>query len=100
MKKIKTGLLLDVFTLACSAHAALMPTDLRCDYAVSPLGVDSQNPRLFWKLAASGRSRKQTAYQILVASSERTLTRDHGDLWDSGKVDSDETLQIAYAGAA
>jgi alpha-L-rhamnosidase len=44
------------------------------------------------------RGIKQTAYQILVASNKERLERDEGDLWDSGKVESDQSLHIAYAG--
>ena len=100
MNKITLGILIAAVTLAFSANAALTPVDLRCDYAVNPLGVDSPSPRLFWKLAGSGRGRKQTAYQILAASSEKKLAQDNGDLWDSGKVESADSIQIAYAGAA
>jgi hypothetical protein len=81
-----------------TAHAALTPVDLRCDYAVNPLGVDSETPRLFWKLAGSGQNQRQTGYQIIAASSERNLTSGSSDLWDSGKVNSDETIQVPYAG--
>ena len=78
--------------------AAVTVGDLRCDFAVDPLGVDSAQPRLFWKLASRERGQKQAAYQILAASSLKNLARDDGDLWDSGKVDSAETIQIAYPG--
>jgi len=88
---------LTLLALTLSAHAALTPVALRCDYAVNPLGVDSPSPRLFWKLA--GSSQKQTAYQILAASSASLLAQDRGDLWDSGKVSSEDTLQINYAGS-
>jgi len=40
----------------------------------------------------------QTGYQILVSSSKQLLEKDNGDLWDSGKVTSDETAQIEYGG--
>ena len=40
----------------------------------------------------------QTAYQVLVASSEELLKKDKGDLWDSGKVESDQSIQVEYAG--
>ena len=40
----------------------------------------------------------QTAYRVLVASSAERLAADDGDLWDSGKVGSDATLHVAYAG--
>jgi len=98
MKKITQAILLATLAFIFSANAGLTPTDLRCDYAVNPLGVDSQNPRLFWKLNDDEREQLQTAYQILVASSEKTLANNKADLWDSGKVDSDETIQIPFSG--
>ena len=84
--------------MATAAFAKTTVADLRCDYAVNPPGVDPANPRLFWKMESDVRGQRQTAYQILAASSEKFLARDNGDLWDSGKVDSDETIQIQYAG--
>jgi alpha-L-rhamnosidase len=97
MKKIAVQLAL-AFSLLNSSHAALAPADLRCEYVVNPLGVDVASPRLFWIVESKERGQKQTAYQILVASSSEELTKDRGDLWDSGKVASDETIQIPYAG--
>ena len=99
MKKIMFGIFTAAFAMVFSVTAALTPIDLRCDYAVNPLGVDSQNPRLFWKLSGRERGEKQIAYQVLVASAEKNLARDNGDLWNSGKVESDDSIQIAYAGA-
>ena len=78
MNKITIGILSVVFALAISVHASLTPTDLRCDYAVNPLGVDPQPPRLFWKSESKERGQKQTAYQILVASSEKNLAHGNG----------------------
>jgi hypothetical protein len=98
MNKIVAGIFLAVVMLHFSARAALTPTDLRCDYAINPLGVDSPQPRLFWKLQGNQRGQKQTAYEILAASSEKNLARGEGDLWDSGTVNTDETIQIPYAG--
>lgn len=96
---VKT-ILFAVFALAITANAALLPADLRCEYSTNPLGVDLANPRLFWTLESSERGQYQTAYEILVATSEKNLSADNGDLWDSGKVDSAETIQIPYAGKA
>jgi alpha-L-rhamnosidase len=97
MKKVAAQLAL-VFSLLSSTHAALTPADLRCEYAVNPLGVDVPAPRLFWVDESGERGQRQTAYQILVASSSAKLAKDRGDLWDSGKVASHETIQIPYAG--
>jgi alpha-L-rhamnosidase len=80
------------------AAGSVRPADLRCEYVPNPLGLDVAEPRLFWKLQSSGRDQLQTAYRILAASSQNGLARDQGDLWDSGKVASGETIQIAYAG--
>ena len=62
------------------------------------MGVDVRAPRLFWKLKSDVGGARQTAYQILVGSSRDALARDQGDLWDSGRVASDETTHIPYAG--
>ncbi len=74
-------------------------TRLRSEYRVDPLGIDVAAPRLDWLLESSIRGQRQTAYQILVASTPEKLAADEGDLWDSGKVSSGQSLQIEYAGA-
>jgi alpha-L-rhamnosidase len=71
---------------------------LRTEYLTNPLGIDETKPRLSWVLDADARGVRQTAYQVLVASSEALLSKDTGDLWDSSKVESDQMAQIAYAG--
>ena len=78
--------------------ADLQPTRLRCEYRTDPLGIDATKPRLYWILQSAERGQKQTAYQLLVASTSEMLSQDQGDLWDSGRVESDETIQIHYAG--
>jgi hypothetical protein len=104
MKQITFALLVfcvgfaDVEIAGASGSAEIFPAQLRCDYAENPLGVDSASPRLFWQLDGGGRGQSQSAYQILAASSEKNLARDNGDLWDSGKIISDDTIQIPYAG--
>ncbi len=74
--------------------------DLRCEYFANPVGIDAINPKLSWIIASDVRGERQIAYQILVASSPEKLATGQGDLWDSGKVVSDQTLYIRYAGAA
>ena len=71
---------------------------LRCEYLTDPMGLDAVHPRLSWILQSSLRGERQTAYRILVASSPKLLDEDKGDLWDTGKVGSDQTTQIAYQG--
>jgi len=81
--------------------SAIRVTGLRCEYRVNPLGIDVAQPRLSWVLEAidpAARGQRQSAYRILVAASEQALTAGAGDLWDSGKVDSDQSIQIVYGG--
>jgi alpha-L-rhamnosidase len=76
--------------------ARLRPVRLRCEYLENPLGIDVPRPRLSWTLESEERGQKQTAYQILVSSTREEF--DRPDLWDSGKVASEESVHIPYGG--
>ncbi len=92
------ALFLTAAVAASAAEGALKPVALRAEYLTAPLGVDTPQPRLDWRVESDKRAQVQTAYQILVSSSEEALAKDSGDLWDSGKIASSETSQIAYGG--
>jgi alpha-L-rhamnosidase len=100
-----------VFSLAFVLKAYALPTDLsslqindpRCEMVSKPLGLDTRLPRLSWKLQdnqPTDRQQAQTAYRILVATTAEKLATDVGDLWDSGKVASDASILIPYAGVS
>jgi len=74
--------------------------DLQCERFAEPLGVEEARPKLSWRLRGDGRGVRQGAYRVLVASSAEALAKDSGDLWDSGKVASDQSLFVRYAGKA
>jgi hypothetical protein len=85
------------------ASADLRVERLRCEYRENPLGIGETKPRLSWQFRAGrrdARGQRQRAYRILVASSEAILGADRGDLWDSGRVDSDRSVHVVYGGAA
>ena len=88
--------------MSCTAFAAndAELNNLRCEYHNNPLGIDITSPRLSWITQSDNRGWKQSAYQILVASSQENLDQDRGDLWDSGKVEANQSTQIPYAGKA
>ena len=71
---------------------------LTCNHARNPLGVDSPRPRLSWKLHSGARGQRQTAYRIVAASSIECLNQGRYDLWDTGKVESSDSVFIEYAG--
>jgi alpha-L-rhamnosidase len=97
-KQLEKILILGMIFAGGLCSAAVTSRDLRCEYLANPLGIDATNPRLSWIITSARRGEIQTAYQILVASSPKRLGQDQGDLWDSGRVLSDETSQITYAG--
>jgi alpha-L-rhamnosidase len=88
---------------ACTDETTeLSVVGLTCEYLVDPLGIDAVQPRLSWKIEASGDAVKgqlQTAYQVLVASSPEQLAADKGDLWDSGKRSSGQSILVDYEGS-
>ena len=76
----------------------LHPAGLRCEYATDPGGLGETSPRLSWIGESARRGEVQQAFQVLVAGSAEALNADRGDLWDSGKVVSDESAHVVYAG--
>src|SRR5580700_11267867 len=101
LKFVRNAAALALAAALCISYASAEPVkNLRCEYLVNPLGIHESAPRFTWIIDSSRRGAKQTAYQVLVASSPEKLKRLQGDLWDSGMVVSDESAHVVYAGAA
>ena len=95
---------------AINSRTGFAAIDARCEYRTDPLGLDEPAPRFSWRIQATDRSRSrsdyravarsqgQSAYRVLVSSCQQNLDAGLGDRWDSGKVASDATNAIAYAG--
>lgn len=79
-------------------QGAISVDGLRCEYRTNPLAIDAARPQLGWVLHSQQRGERQSAYQVVVASSRQVLANGNGDLWDSGKTESSESVQVAYAG--
>ena len=95
-KRIVSSFFLLLFTGAI--YAAIDITDLRTELLKSPEGIDVRQPRLSWRIESDEQNVMQTAYHILVASSADLLAQEKGDIWDSGKIESDASQWIAYQG--
>ena len=98
---MKRLVLLPILACTMFGAAAVRPRQLRCEYRVNPQGIDATEPRLSWVLTPvnpKARSLRQTAYRILVASSDTALRSNTGDLWDSGKTGSPDSIHIVYRG--
>ena len=68
------------------------------EYIENPLGIDVKTPRFTWAFTASTRNQFQSDYRLLVSSTKEMLDSNIGDLWDSGKINSGQSLNIEYDG--
>lgn len=75
-------------------------TELTCEYRTNPLGIEAAMPRLAWKLRGDRRELRQAAYQVRAATSAEALAAGRDLLWDSGRVDSDQSVHVPYGGPA
>ncbi|NUN98162.1 MAG: family 78 glycoside hydrolase catalytic domain [Candidatus Omnitrophica bacterium] len=71
---------------------------LRCEYREEPLGIDMPDPRLSWRLVSDRFGAAQQAHQVLVASRADLLEPGKADLWDSGLIATDQSVQVPYRG--
>ena len=76
------------------------PVQLRVDNLKNPLGIDDPAPLLSWQLQDPANGAKQTAYQVMVASLPGLLRQGNADIWDSGRIEAGESLNVCYKGPA
>jgi alpha-L-rhamnosidase len=96
IKKILTAAILILSIQWMSAQVQVK--NLRCEMLVNPLGIDVTEPRLSWQLVSDLRNIQQTAYQVIVSSSKEKLNSNDGDIWNSGKQNSSQSIHVLYAG--
>ena len=85
-------------TLLLSAVAALAAPsvkDFRVQHADTPLAVEDRHPVFSWKMDSGQRGARQTAYQLSVVRES-----DGSELWNTGRVESDRSVDIPYQGVA
>lgn len=88
--------------LICSVATAQVdkPERLKCESLVTPLGMDAEKPTLSWQLRDTRDGAKQNAYEVQVALSAANLAAGKADVWDSGKVESSDSIGVVYGGPA
>ncbi|HEY1199888.1 MAG TPA: hypothetical protein VGE79_02855, partial [Niastella sp.] len=87
----KELLIAGCFSLLCLQQATAQVTlqQLRTENLVNPIGIDVTTPRFSWQLAGNQRGIMQTAFEIKV-------TAGNSAVWNSGKVSSDQSIQVPY----
>ena len=87
-------------SLPVAAAGTEANTSIQCEYKKNPLGIDNEKPRFSWITESDGRALKQTAYRIIVSSTKEKLDAAQGDMWDSGTVRSDRSVNVVYEGSS
>lgn len=99
MSRIRAGFFCWILLMGMVV-AAVEVVDLRCEYAVNPMGVDVAQPRLSWRLQTDASDVQQAAWEVEVASQRDLLEEGRSDLWKSGRREGSSTQFIEYAGGA
>jgi alpha-L-rhamnosidase len=86
-------LFLSIFNTFCQSA-----TQLKLDEMSNPLGFENLKPNFSWEIKPNGKSTKQTAYQIIVSSTEDNLKKDLGDIWNSNKTKGTASTKIEFKG--
>jgi alpha-L-rhamnosidase len=99
MKRISVALLFLLFAITASAQQTQL-MGLLCDNQANPVGLDNKSPHFSWQLSNQQRDIVQTAYRVIVADNPELIKKNIGNIWDSKKILSDQSIQIAYGGKA
>ena len=91
-------LLLAMVSVSEALVAACKTGNLRCEYLVSPIGIDASHPRLSWLMIDGKKDAGQSAFQVIVGTDSVKVSDGIGDKWTTGKIKSDQML-ITYNGS-
>ena len=102
-EKLIVFLLTTVLLLAGINTASLAKNQvikLVCEYKTNPVGIDVKAPRLSWQISSDDNNVVQTAFEIRVADVVANLGKKDEMIWESGKVESDQSVNVVYDGPA
>lgn len=84
---------------ACNKQQLINPpVNLKCENVTNPINIDIQNPVFGWQFSDSSYGVKQVGYQLIVAREKDLLEPEKADMWNSGKVMTNVSQYIKYAG--
>ncbi len=99
MKRIFLSIPLILF-ISCNYNTKnVLIKNLRCEYIVNPVGIDSGSPRFTWQLVSEQKGIEQSAYELIVGTDSSLVASDKGDIWESGIINS-STIPAKYQGPA
>ena len=77
---------------------AIRTTALKCEMLSNPCGISLAQPHLSWQIPTDYNGISQKAYHVLAASSPERLNEQQADLWNTGRVESDQSIWLRYEG--
>ncbi|MBN1819121.1 MAG: family 78 glycoside hydrolase catalytic domain, partial [Prolixibacteraceae bacterium] len=99
MKKLFILTIVTIGLLSCISDLSISTVyDLRCEYVSDPVGIDRTHPIFQWKINDNRRGAVQTAYQVIVADNFNKIEHIESNVWDSGKIESDQSVFVKYNG--
>lgn len=104
MKKKRYNVKLFAFMMIFSSLSIITKGNTRvdelvCEYHTNPIGIDVHKPRLSWKIFSDKENVSQVSYEIRVADSPSSLNKASRQIWNSGKVNSSQSVNVEYQGA-
>lgn len=99
MKKLLFITALLFISLMPRAQVSFSVFDLSTEHASNPIGIDNPTPRFSWKTNSQRRNFTQGAYQILVSDSYDKINKNEGNIWDSGKIKSEQSVLVPFEGS-
>lgn len=100
MKNNKLLLILFIIFISCCGNIyGIEITDLKCNFKNNPVGID-RSPQFSWILNSDTRNQFQSAYYILLSDDSLLLNENTGNMWDTKKVISEQSINILYDGKA
>jgi alpha-L-rhamnosidase len=104
--KISCNLLLIIMSFVLTLNLCIAQNksilkleNLKCEYQISPKGIEKNQPFLSWEIKASPkRNMSQNSYRIILAESNVEPSKNTIFFWDSGVVSSSKSVNVKYNG--
>lgn len=84
--------------LAFAGEETVYADKLQTEFLYDPIGIDVAKPRLSWNVLSDVRGQLQTAYQIIVSTNQQSIKDGQGEVWNSGKIESNQNSSVVYTG--
>jgi alpha-L-rhamnosidase len=97
MKPILYSLILMILCSCTGNKDTTRIQNLRCEYIVNPIGIDTESPRFTWQIVSDGQGVEQSAYKIFLGTDSSSVASGKGDVWESVRTES-STIPAIYSG--